>query len=115
MKKDDILVLGLAGVAAFLVAKAAGLQLPSFGSLTTGAQSFAQSIWTPFSPAPGTAFDPVDPGVYIWNNSLINGAIHDYYTGNTGSNTTPTVQEIFDDVLNGGNTKSILRVDGVWW
>lgn len=117
MKKDDMIVLALAGGAALLVAKAAGLTLPSLSGLMSP-QSFQSSIYRPLSPFAGTAYDPVDPGDYIWNNSLIAGSIHDYYSGDVSSYGTPTVQSLFGDVLNetyGTKPKSVVMVDGIWW
>lgn len=118
MKKDDMIVLALAGGAALLVAKAAGLSFPSLSGLVGGAQTFQQSIWRPLSPFAGTSYDPVDPGDYVWNNSLIAGSIHDYYSGDVSSYGTPTVQSLFGDVLNetyGTKPKSVVMVDGIWW
>lgn len=114
MKKDDMIVFALAGGAALLVAKAAGLSLPSLSSLMVP-QTFQQSINRPLSPFAGTSYDPVDPGEYIWNNSLIAGSIHDFYSGDVSSYGTPTVQELFDSVVYDGKPRSVIRVDGQYW
>lgn len=113
MKKDDLLVLAFAGGAAFLIAKAAGFDL---SAITTPAKTFAQSIYRPFVPSVGQSIDQANPGAYITNANLIDGAVHDYYAGTVAR--TPTIQEIFDSVLQttyGTKPKSIIRVDGAWW
>lgn len=121
MKTDTLLVVGLAGVAAVLVAKGMGFNLSSaVGAVATQSGSFAQSIWKPFDPIAGTSFNPANPGAYIPNSQLINGTIHDYYTGNQSSYTTPTISAITDSVLSGmygtgTQNQSVIRNPNVWW
>lgn len=121
MKTDTLLVVGLAGVAAVLVAKGMGLSLSSVtGTGAAKAPSFAQSIWNPFAPISGAPYDPANPGAYIPNSQLINGTIHDYYSGNQSSYYTPTISAITDSVLSGmygtnSQQQSVIRNPNAWW
>lgn len=120
MKTDTLLVVGLAGAAAVLVAKAMGFNVQSVtGTGKTNAASFAQSLWKPFAPIGGTSYNPANPGAYIPNSQLINGTIRDYYQGNTASYNTPTINETVSDVLASyygtTGTKSIVHNPNVWW
>lgn len=113
MKKDDLLVLAFAGGAAFLIAKAAGFNL---STITAPAKTFAESIYRPFAPVVGQSINPVNPGAYITNSNLIDGAIHDYYAGTVDR--APTITEIISGVLQstyGTKPRSIIRVDGQYW
>lgn len=117
MKKDNLIVIGMVGLAGLLVFKAMGMQLPGLTGLTglnTQAKTFAQSIWNPINPPDGVSYDPADPGAYIWNNDLFNGTIEDYYNNDKTSYNTPTIQSIIDDVVY-SEPRSILRVDGAYW
>jgi hypothetical protein len=114
MKKEDLLVYGMAGAAVLLVAKAMGMQVPGIGGLTTQAKTFAQSIWNPINPAKGTSYNPADPGAYIWNNDLMNGTVVDFYNNDQTSYNTPTISSIIDDVI-GSPTRSVVMNPGGYW
>lgn len=119
MKTDDLMVIGLVGAAAFMIAKASGFSLGTV-TRTNGSgvnSSFAQSIWKPINPLAGTSYDPANPGAYISNSQLINGTIHDYYTGNQSSYYTPTISAITNSVLTGGNAsqQTVIKNPGAWW
>lgn len=119
MKTDDLMVIGLVGGAALLIAKAAGFSMGSLasGGGTTAARSFAQSIWNPINPLQGTSYNPANPGAYIPNSQLINGTIHDIMTGNQSSYFQPTISAITDSVLTGGQKpqQTVIKNPGAWW
>ena len=104
MKKEDLIVYGMAGAAVLLIAKATGMQLPKLSGLQGQAKTFAQSIWRPLNPLDGESYNPANPGDYIWNNDLMNGTVSDYYNNDSTSYNTPTISQIIDDVLVGNRS-----------
>jgi hypothetical protein len=118
IKSEDGVILALAGVAVYMIMKTGGIKLPTLKSIGLPA-TFASL--NPFKPASGTAYNPADPGAYIPNAQLINGTIHDYYAGDMSSYRTPTLGQIFDDVLSDTYTPGasrpgeFMRAPGAYW
>lgn len=110
MKNDDLMVMGIAGVAVLLILKG-GIKLPSNLQSTF-------SRWMPFIPDEGQSYNPANPGAYIPLSELINGTIHDYYSSDKSSYRIPTNEQLFtiDGPLDSAKkTVSIIRLPGALW
>lgn len=114
LNTENVLIVGMAGAAVLLIVKATGLKIPGFSSLTGTVQTFAQSVWNPTRPSQGIAYDPVDPGAYIWTHELINGAIADYNSGSNSANNIPTLNQLYSDVITGGQ-QTVVKNPNTWW
>lgn len=99
IKTEDLLVLGLAGVAVVLVMKASGISIG--GKVAAAIPALSDfKIPNPFVfDTPGTPYNPADPGQYLWNKDLIQGTLDDIYKNDKSSYSTPTINNIFEDVL----------------
>jgi hypothetical protein len=84
------------------------------GYLTSSNGPKNWSIWNPINPDDGTSYNPANPGAPVGVQDLVNGTIHDYYTGDTSSYSIPTTTDIFESVT-GGGLDSIIKVPGAYW
>lgn len=123
MKKDEILVLGLSGVAVLLILKASGVKMPFLDKLTVSATGTAGKFlpWNPPRPNSGTPYNPADPAAPIGVAQLVNGTIADYFNQDRTSYSTPTTTAIIDDVLSdtygtAAPSRSVVYQAGrSWW
>lgn len=97
MKKDEILVLGLSGVAVVLIFKASGVKIPGLDAVQAAAGRFIP--WNPVRPGNGAPFNPADAAAPVGVAELVNGTIADYFDADQSSYATPTTAQIVDDVL----------------
>lgn len=84
------------------------------GYLNAGSAPRQWSVWNPINPDEGTSYNPANPGAAVGVQDLVNGTIHDYYTGDKSSWSIPTTTDIFESVTGAGGGSIIRNPDAYW-
>lgn len=102
MNKQNLLIMAMVGVAGYLVYK--GMRVGGVGTSTTGLKgtAFPQLFLPIAKPAQGQAYDPLNPGQFIWMTDLMNGTAHEIATGtyDYNSNVFAPISSALKDFLN---------------
>lgn len=84
------------------------------GYLNSSRSPSQWSVWNPINPDEGTSYNPANPGAPVGVQDLVNGTIHDYYSGDKSSWSIPTTTDIFESVTGGGGGSIIRNPDAYW-
>ena len=116
LSKESLVAIALVGGAVVLLVKSGKIKLPTLANLPA---KFTK--WTPFAPVDGTQYNPADPAAFVSTDELINGTVSGFYSGDTSSYRTPTINEITSDVLADTyhaavpGSVSVVRNPGAYW